>query len=36
MAFHIRLMTGKNYNFAPGSNFNEAERDLILSLIGRG
>jgi len=36
MAFHIRLMTGKNYNFAPGSNFNEAERDLILTLIGRG
>jgi hypothetical protein len=36
MAFHIRLMTGKNYNFSPGSNFNEAERDLILSLIGRG
>jgi serine/threonine protein kinase len=36
MAFHIRLTTGKNYNFAPGSNFNEAERDLILTLIGRG
>jgi serine/threonine protein kinase len=36
MAFHIRLVTGKNYNFAPGSNFNEAERDLILTLIGRG
>jgi serine/threonine protein kinase len=36
MAFHVRLATGKNYNFAPGSNFTEAERDLILSLIGRG
>jgi serine/threonine protein kinase len=36
MAFHIRLVTGKNYNFAPGRNFNEAERDLILTLIGRG
>ncbi|MGA3187116.1 MAG: hypothetical protein ABSF22_08390, partial [Bryobacteraceae bacterium] len=36
MAFHIRLMSGKNYNFAPGSNFTIAERDLILSLIGRG
>jgi hypothetical protein len=36
MAFHIRLVTGKNYNFAPGSNYTEAERDLILSLIGRG
>jgi serine/threonine protein kinase len=36
MAFHIRLITGKNYNFAPGSNFTEAERDLILTLIGRG
>jgi len=36
MAFHIRLVTGKNYNFAPGSNFNEAERDLILTLIGKG
>jgi serine/threonine protein kinase len=36
MAFHIRLTTGKNYNFAPGSNFTEAERDLILTLIGRG
>jgi serine/threonine protein kinase len=36
MAFHIRLVTGKNYNFAPGSNFTLAERDLILSLIGKG
>jgi hypothetical protein len=36
MAFHIRLATGKNYNFAPGSNFTEAERDLILTLIGKG
>jgi serine/threonine protein kinase len=36
MAFHIRLATGKNYNFAPGSNFTLAERELILSLIGRG
>lgn len=35
-AFHIRLTTGKNYNFAPGSNFSEAERDLILSLIAKG
>jgi serine/threonine protein kinase len=35
-AFHIRLTTGKNYNFAPGSTFSEAERDLILSLIGKG
>jgi hypothetical protein len=36
MAFHIRLGTGKNYNFAPGSNFALPERDLILSLIGKG
>lgn len=36
MAFHIKLVTGKNYNFAPGSNFTLAERDLILSLIGKG
>ncbi len=36
MAFHIRLATGKNYNFAPGSNFTLAERDLIISLIGKG
>ena len=36
MAFHIRLSTGKNYNFAPGSNFTLAERDLILSIIGKG
>lgn len=36
MAFHIRLASGKNYNFAPGSNFTLAERDLILSLIGKG
>jgi serine/threonine protein kinase len=35
-AFHIRLMTGKNYNFAPGSNFTDAERELILSFIGKG
>jgi serine/threonine protein kinase len=35
MAFHVRLVTGKNYNFAPGSTFTIAERDLILSLIGR-
>jgi tetratricopeptide (TPR) repeat protein len=35
MAFHIKLVTGKNYNFAPGSTFTIAERDLILSLIGR-
>ena len=36
MAFHIRLGSGKNYNFAPGSNFTLAERDLILSIIGKG
>jgi serine/threonine protein kinase len=36
MAFHVRLATGKNYNFAPGSNFTLAERDLILLLIGKG
>jgi tetratricopeptide (TPR) repeat protein len=36
MAFHIRLATGKNYNFAPGSNFTLPERDLIISLIGKG
>ena len=36
MAFHIKLATGKNYNFAPGSNFTEAERDLILSILGKG
>jgi hypothetical protein len=36
MAFHIRLGSGKNYNFAPGSNFTLAERDLIISLIGKG
>jgi hypothetical protein len=35
-AFHIKLESGKNYNFAPGSNFSEAERDLILNLIGKG
>lgn len=35
-AFHIRLENGKNYNFAPGSNFTDAERDLILSIIGKG
>jgi hypothetical protein len=36
MAFHIRLGSGKNYNFAPGSNFTLAERDMILSIIGKG
>jgi hypothetical protein len=36
MAFHVRMATGKNYNFAPGSNFTLGERDLILSLIGNG
>lgn len=36
MAFHIRLGSGKNYNFAPGSNFALAERDLIISIIGKG
>jgi serine/threonine protein kinase len=35
-AFHIRLASGKNYNLAPGSNFTEAEKDLILSIIGKG
>ena len=35
-AFHIRIESGKNYNFAPGSNFTEAERELILSIIGKG
>ena len=35
-AFHIRLDTGKNYNFAPGSSFSDAERELILSIIGKG
>jgi serine/threonine protein kinase len=35
-AFHIRIESGKNYNFSPGSNFTEAERDLILSIIGKG
>lgn len=33
-AFHIKL-EHKNYNFAPGSSFGEAERDLILSMIGK-
>jgi hypothetical protein len=36
MAFHIRLASGKNYNFAPGSTFTLAERDLIINLIGKG
>jgi serine/threonine protein kinase len=36
MAFHVRLSSGKNYNFAPGSNFTLAERDLILTIIGKG
>jgi len=35
-SFHIKLDGGKNYNFAPGSNFKEAERDLILNIIGKG
>ena len=35
-AFHIRLASGKNYNLAPGSAFTDAERDLILNLIGKG
>jgi serine/threonine protein kinase len=35
-AFHIKLDGGKNYNFAPGSAFGEAERDLILNIIGKG
>jgi hypothetical protein len=35
-AFHIRLDSGKNYNFAPGSTFTEAERDLILTILGKG
>jgi hypothetical protein len=33
-SFHIRLADGKNYNLAPMSNFSDAERDLILSIIG--
>jgi hypothetical protein len=35
-AFHIRLDSGKNYNFAPGSSFTDAERELILSILGKG
>ncbi len=35
-AFHLRLEDGKNYNFAPGSNFKESERDLILNIITKG
>jgi hypothetical protein len=35
-AFHIKLASGKNYNFAPGSNFTDAERELILSILGKG
>lgn len=35
-AFHIRLDSGKNYNLAPGSTFTEAERDLILTILGKG
>jgi hypothetical protein len=36
-AFHIRLHNskGENYNLAPMSNFKEAERDLILDIIGK-
>jgi serine/threonine protein kinase len=33
-AFHIKLRNGQNYNFAPMSRFSEAERELILSIIG--
>jgi len=32
--FHIRLANGQNYNFAPTSKSGEAERDLILTLLG--
>ncbi len=35
-AFHIRLESGKNYNFAPGSRFPDAERELILTILGKG
>ena len=36
-AFHIRLHNGKgeNYNLAPLSNYKEAERELILEIIGK-
>ncbi len=33
-AFHIKLKTGQHYNFAPGSKFTEAERDMILKYMG--
>jgi hypothetical protein len=32
--FHIKLANGQNYNLAPSSRETEAERDLILTLIG--
>ncbi len=32
--FHIRLANGQNYNLAPTSRVAEAERELIMSLIG--
>jgi len=36
-AFHIRLhgSKGENYNLAPMSNFKDAERELILDIIGK-
>jgi serine/threonine protein kinase len=33
-AFHIRLGSGQNYNFAPTSRSTEEERNLILNLLG--
>lgn len=34
-SFHIRLMNGENFNFAPESRSGEAERQMILGFIGR-
>lgn len=36
-AFHIKLhgSKGENFNLAPMSNYKEAERDLILDIIGK-
>jgi hypothetical protein len=33
-AFHVKLADGRNFNFAPLSRAQEAERDLILSIAG--
>jgi len=33
-AFHVKLADGRNFNLAPLSHFQEAERDLILSIGG--